>query len=241
MDLSEKKRPMSECALPPTKRICSTQCLHCKSLFHTWAKCTAGCVHCSEAHPRRRCPALPLALYLPGGFTILNGNKQIPNPMSVTAPLEIKQEHGLPDLPPLSTFSVAPTTDMTAPCAPFAQSGISMERVAMIANTPEAPTPSYQEPVGPRRTQANTLPLGKPNRMGSQKHTMGHQKHTMGQTYEAEDVKTWQALCEFVYSTVRSARNINKSSNNGRDAAAVDGQVRAALDVLKPTILRSRK
>lgn len=234
MGPSEKKRPMSECTLPPTKRICTTQCLHCKSLFHTWAKCTGGCSHCSEPHPRRRCPALPLALYLPGGFEILNGNNHVPNPMSSTASLEIKQEHGLPDLSPLPTFPVAPSADMRPPCAPFAQSGISLERVAMIANTPEAPTPSYQEPKGPRQTQANTLPLGRPNRMESQ-------KHTVGQTSEAEDEKTWQALCGYVYSTVHGARDRTKKLNNGRDAARIDGKVRAALDLLKPTVLRNRK
>lgn len=175
-----------------------SQCLHCGSTFHTWSRCVGSCIHCRGGiHPRRRCPDLPLTNYMAPGFTILSdssSDKIAEDPQHTVAAGDRKEGkpsisqikwkttaiksaeakpteiNGLPDAPPSSGFTFrAPIQQPLV--RPLTENGISLERAAMIALTPEPSIPLPAAPsdpaLGAQKTQANVIPLGKRKRRES--------------------------------------------------------------------------
>ncbi|CAK4018710.1 Hypothetical predicted protein [Lecanosticta acicola] len=259
---------MTDPTLPNAKRACHTvptsafalpHCLHCKSYSHTWSRCPGGCIHCSKQHPRRRCEKLPLVVYTPGGFTILNGIEEN-HITSWNAPAEVTLNFTQP-IPEISATKVPPAV------VPTVSDDINPARAAMIAITPAMIPPKCNHAVGPRKTASNLIPLGKANRLQRSNDECGNQEiaaSKMQGVYSKMDKNklregvqkqahkdkaendqeelAWTQFCQSVYSTVRGAKKDHKVQNNGSDAMAVDERIRGALDLLKPLMIRpSRK
>jgi hypothetical protein len=59
--------------------------------------------------------------------------------------------------------------------------------------------------------------------------------------YGADNMGIWSDLCGHVYQAVRGAEDRSRQMNHGGDKMQVEAQVKAALDNLRPTIMRPRQ
>ncbi|EME82437.1 uncharacterized protein MYCFIDRAFT_197560 [Pseudocercospora fijiensis CIRAD86] len=214
-------------------------CLHCNAIGHAWSQCEALCLQCWDRHPRQRCANLSVDNYTPGAFTLFNASDTVdtgePEPLSNQEPM-----CGIP-IPNLDAGLME---------------GVSAERQAMIAATPE-PLPEPREALsvedgGRLRTGMNAMPLGgftphltrlnlAPQQHSSKKahlKKLDTKKPAQPKVKHSKYLKRWQGLELQVRSVVQGAENPDLATNNGRDRAEVWEAVDKALEVLRPAILR---
>lgn len=251
--------------LRPDKRLKYTEpqpCLHCNSYTHTWNECIWPCLHCTVFHPRRRCRALNIDYYTPGGFQVHTPSLAHTTVSHVINEVDVEGEaeasNALQNIPVFS-LRVHELKNAYAPRGVSAHQhteGFNADRAAMIA-TPAPPPPNPTEPespVGPERTGMNTIPLGPKKPLGtswprgaaiSKKPILPavippspiiSQAAKSGLRNIKQEQAIWQALKKHIEDAVDATAAKSKKFNGLGDRARVQRKVESVLGVLKPMI-----